>query len=239
MVNTVEITNDGKYIVSKNKCTDIDAGKIKIWNINTNKEIKKLEGHSNFINKTIITSDEKNIISASTDETIKIWDINSGNEIKCFEVNSNGFLSVVISHDNSFIVSGNSNHTIKIWDINSGKTIRTFNGHKSYITSIAITPDDKYIISGSEDNTIKIWDINSGEELAEFISFNDKEWISHTKDGYYNCSYKADKYFSFLDENEDMPKVLEESHPIYKQKKVDNLQLLNLNINNKIDSIWV
>ena len=105
------------------------------------------------------------------------------------------------------------------------KKIRTFKGHSSTVTSVAITPDGKYIVSGSRDNTIKLWDIKSGEEICQFVSFNDGEWIASTKDGYYNCSKNAYKYFNFQNNKE---VITDKNHPIYKKRK--KKKLLNINI---------
>ena len=128
--------------------------------------------------------------------------------------------SVAITPDGKYIVSGSRDNTIKLWDIKSGEEIRTFEGHSRWVTSVAITPDGKYIVSGSDDKTIKLWDIKSGEEIAQFTSLEDGEWISLTKDGYYDCSENAYKYFNFQNNKE---VITDKNHPIYKQRKRKNL----------------
>ena len=91
--------------------------------------------------------------------------------------------------------------------------------HSRSVNSVVITHDGKYIVSGSNDGTIKLWDIQSGEEMAQFVSFDDGEWIASTKDGYYNCSDEAMKYIGFFDGD----KLIEKSHPIYKQRRKKSL----------------
>lgn len=39
------------------------------------------------------------------------------------------------------------------------------------------------------------------------------------KNGYYDCLGGAYRYFQFQDESQGMPKIIDQSHPIYKQRK--------------------
>lgn len=132
---------------------------------------------------------------------------------------SNSVESVAITPNGRCIVSGSSDTTIKLWDIESGKEVRIFEGHSDSVYSIAITPDGRYIISGSDDGTIKLLDIESGKEIAQFVSFNDEAWMASTPDGYYACSDNAMQYISFFDGN----RRIDESDPIYKQRRKKNL----------------
>ena len=72
-VNEVLITPDDKYIVSASFDKTID-----IFELKTGKLIKRLKGHSDWINAIGITSDNKFIISGGNDGTIKIWNIKTG-----------------------------------------------------------------------------------------------------------------------------------------------------------------
>ena len=72
-VNSIAITPDGKYVVS-GSCD----GTIKLWDINSGKEIRSLEGHSDRVDFIAITPDGKHIVSGRKDNTIKLWDIHIG-----------------------------------------------------------------------------------------------------------------------------------------------------------------
>jgi WD40 repeat protein len=51
-------------------------------------------------------------------------------------------------------------------------------------------------LSGSEDGTVRLWDVNTGKEIAQFICFNDDEWVVITPEGYFNASSNGAKYFN-------------------------------------------
>jgi WD40 repeat protein len=75
-------------------------------------------------------------------------------------------------------------------------------GHRAVVTSTAFSPDGKRIVSGSDDGTTRLWDAASGKEIAQFISFNDGEWITITPEGFYNASLNGDKYLNVRVDNE-------------------------------------
>ena len=72
-VNSVAISSDNKLIISGS-----EDKSIKIWDIESGKEIKKLNGHSECVYSVAISSDNKYIVSGSGDNSIKIWNLQSG-----------------------------------------------------------------------------------------------------------------------------------------------------------------
>ncbi len=77
------ITPDKKTIIICNSHKTIE-----LWDINNNKYLKSLKGHTDSVYSLAITPDGKTIISGSSDKTIKLWDINSGKCIKTLDGHS-------------------------------------------------------------------------------------------------------------------------------------------------------
>jgi len=94
-----------------------------------------------------VTTDGKNIVSASTDKTIKIWDLISGQERRTLQGHTKDVCAVDITADGKYIVSASWDKTIKVWDLQSGKEITTFTGEASFYCC-AIAPDGRTIVAG-------------------------------------------------------------------------------------------
>ena len=51
---------------------------IKVWSVESGKEIRVFTGHSGWVNSVAISADGKVIVSGSSDNTIKMWSVESG-----------------------------------------------------------------------------------------------------------------------------------------------------------------
>jgi WD40 repeat protein len=68
----VAFSPDGKYLASGS-----DDKKVKLWSIESHKNVTVFHGHTNFINCLNFSPDGKYLASTSHDKTIKIWSVYS------------------------------------------------------------------------------------------------------------------------------------------------------------------
>jgi len=194
-VNAVSFSPDRKHILSGS--TDRT---IKLWDIETGREIKSFLGHSDYIHAISFSPDGKYVLSGSGDRTVKLWDITTGNNIKTFSGHSRAVSSISISPDGLQLLSGSYDRTIKLWDISKGCELKTFSGHTGIINSVSFSPDGKLALSGSDDKTVKLWDISTGKEVRTLLGHSD--WvnsISFSPDGKLALSGSDDKTIKLWD----------------------------------------
>lgn len=140
---------------------------IKLWDIETGKEIKTYIGHKNRVYSTALSPDGTQMVSGSLDKTIKLWDVSTGIEIRTFIGHTERINSVAFSPDGTKIISCSGDGTIKLWDVTTGNIIKTFICDKYGVTPYAFSPDNTKIIYGF-DKTIKLWDIATGKEIKTY-----------------------------------------------------------------------
>ncbi|XP_076459006.1 uncharacterized protein LOC143292527 isoform X2 [Babylonia areolata] len=98
-VKAVARSEDGKYLVSAS--TD---GTLKLWDMETERHIDTLSGHTDEVWCCAISPDSEIIVSGSRDKTIRLWRLKNGSEICNFNAGVDIF-HVTMSRDKSTIVA--------------------------------------------------------------------------------------------------------------------------------------
>ncbi|KIJ27998.1 hypothetical protein M422DRAFT_190307, partial [Sphaerobolus stellatus SS14] len=96
-----------------------------IWDAKTGQAVgDPLQGHDDWVTSVAFSSDEKNIVSGSRDETIQIWDAKTGQAVSDpLQGHDDLVTSVAFSSDEKNIVSGSHDKTIQIWDAKTGQAV--------------------------------------------------------------------------------------------------------------------
>jgi WD40 repeat protein len=128
---------------------------IRLLDLETGNEVRKLTGHTQGIPSVCFSADGKRLLSVSHDGTLRIWDVESGKELKQIQAHK-PLYSAAFSPDGKRIVSG-GDEAVRLWDAESGKELRKYPGHGTQVTSVAFFPDGRRIAATSWDGTARIW----------------------------------------------------------------------------------
>lgn len=160
---TTAFSPDGKMLASAGE----DSG-IKLWDVETGKELRTLYGHRSYVRSIAFSPDGKKIVSGSDDFTVKVWDVMTGRQLVPEMVNRNFVYAVVFSPDGKKIISGGNDEALTIWDADTGKFVARFGEPKDFslnadgtiyyspaaIKSIVVSPTNDVFVWAAADSKI-------------------------------------------------------------------------------------
>jgi len=171
-VNAVSVFPDGRRAISAS-----EDRTLKIWDIESGREIRTLEGHTSGVNAVSVFADGRRAVSASDDGTLKVWDIETGREVRTLKGHTHHSVRAVsVFAEGRRAVSACYDRTLKVWDLESGREVRTLEGHTGGVNAVSVFPDGRRAISASEDRTLKVWDIEEGREVRTLEGH--KGWVN-------------------------------------------------------------
>ncbi|MBD2201038.1 serine/threonine protein kinase [Calothrix sp. FACHB-1219] len=158
-IHSLAFSPDGKILASG------DEKIIKLWDLNSQKVLTTLSGHTHAVKSLNFSPDGKILASASDDRSIKLWDISTSEEICTLLGHTHAVKSVAFSPDGKILASGSWDKTIKLWDVNTREEISTLTGHQLQVNSVAFSPQGQILASASLDRTVRLWELLNNDVI--------------------------------------------------------------------------
>ena len=94
-----------------------------------------------------VTSDGRDLVSGSGDNTLRVWDLETAQTTKTLHGHIDSVNTVAVTPDGRRLVSGSWDHTLRVWDLKDGKerVIFTVDG---VVTTCIVGPDSRTIVAG-------------------------------------------------------------------------------------------
>jgi F-box and WD-40 domain protein MET30 len=136
---------------------------IKIWDIETGKELRTLHGHESGVRA--LQFDDTKLISGSIDRTLKVWNWRTGECKSTLTGHMGGVIS--LHFDSTILVSGSVDRTVKVWNFEDKSTFQ-LRGHTDWVNSVKVSSASRTVFSASDDCTVRLWDLDSKSCIKVF-----------------------------------------------------------------------
>lgn len=162
--------------------------KIFVWDLITNKLIKKIEDLKGPVTQLKVSLDDQKLYAIwrhednedddnylnDSDQCLLIWSLKNYQSIENKEIY--GTDAMALSFDPTELATA-QNKTIYLWNYRNLKHPYMLSGTLSSITAETMTPNKEKIILADDENSILVWDVVHKRKIAKFQGHTD--YISH------------------------------------------------------------
>jgi WD40 repeat protein/tRNA A-37 threonylcarbamoyl transferase component Bud32 len=159
------LSADGKRLASVTLPQGRDRP-IKVWDVDTGKEVLSLPGQRFFLSGLAFSPDAKRLAGCFGDGTMKVWELEAGEEVLSLKAGTS-IGPVAYSPDGKRFAACEG-PLVKVRDAETGRVVLSLAGHTDRAGAIAFSPDGRRIATGSHDLTARLWDAETGQELLTF-----------------------------------------------------------------------
>lgn len=129
---------------------------MRVWDVESGKEVRRLQGHEAGVLALAISPDGRICLSGDTEGKIRLWNLATGREIRRLEGHKNAVFSLAFSADGSQALSSGEDQTLRLWDVRAGREVRRFVGHTDPVTSVAFDREGRRALSASGTTNIDL-----------------------------------------------------------------------------------
>jgi WD40 repeat protein/S1-C subfamily serine protease len=143
--------------------TDGKDSAVRVWDVETGREVRRLEGHKGRVLSVDVSSDGRRVLTGG-DTSVILWDAGTGKVLRRFEGHTGLISRVSFLPDGQRAVSSSFDRSIRLWDLSTGKQIHRFDGHPREVTWFAVSPDGRRLLSSDYNgHELRLWDLDKRE----------------------------------------------------------------------------
>jgi WD40 repeat protein len=139
-----------------------------IWDPDSGKAIRRLDGHQDTVNAVAFSPDGRWLVSGAQwlDPSVRLWEVASGREIQYLQGHGNSVYQVAFSADGSQVISIDEDGLLMIWRRSDGRLERELRTDFA-LPALTMLADGRSIaLAGLEASQVAIWEIERGSVLG-------------------------------------------------------------------------
>mmetsp|Transcript_24154 Transcript_24154/g.27356 ORF Transcript_24154/g.27356 Transcript_24154/m.27356 type:complete len:765 (-) Transcript_24154:74-2368(-) len=191
-IKSMAVSSDQAYLLT----VAVEA-EVKVWDLNTRKEIASLTEHDGKLMYVAFSPDNSQFATASLEGEVKLWDFSSKTVIKTVVTHQDDALKLMFTNDGSQLISL-ARDTFQMTNL-ATDTSRTFVPYHKYLMKfVEKVASQQKIVTGSHDGSIKVWNSETGSLEQTWASTSESSLyslvLSHSGETVYSGHYDGSVY---------------------------------------------
>jgi len=142
-------------------------GSLRLWDVESGKLARTLEGHGSAITSVSFTPDGSIAVSASEDNRVTIWWVESGEALGSRDGERGPITCAVMSDDGQRLFARARSGALMFWDLESREHQRS-GDYGPWHPAACPSPDGRSVLSGDRDGKVVLFDARSGKGIRSF-----------------------------------------------------------------------
>ncbi|MGI6393358.1 MAG: WD40 repeat domain-containing serine/threonine-protein kinase [bacterium] len=155
--------------------------------------VTKLKGHPGSVNDALFT-DEKTVVSASSDGTIRVWDLENGEERIIYE-SDKAIVTLARAKQSETIFAGKEDGSMLLFSKEDYSVARIISHHENRVASIDVSPDELLFVTSEKEKKSVVWDMEKmiplfaveghrGSMVAALFDSSSKKIVTAGREGF-------------------------------------------------------
>jgi len=146
----------------------------RIWDAATGNELRRFEGHADWVSSVAFSPDGRYVLTGSYDNTARLWDADSGKQVRAFHGHLDQVTSAVFSPDGRYVLTGSLDGTARLWESKTGKEVAALIGFKDGSWAV-VDPQGRFDTDKIEGNIALHWVIDGDQmRVSPLAAFKDR-----------------------------------------------------------------
>jgi RNA polymerase sigma factor (sigma-70 family) len=161
------LSPDGKRLATADPRTDnstslLGACAVRVWDVDTGKQLHKLDGHQNEVHALAFSRDGRLLASGGSsfrNSLVNFWEVATGKLVKTLP--GAGVALAFAPDGRTLAVVGFNERAIRLYETKTWELRGRLEGHRDEVGALAFTADGRRLVSGSSDATGLVWDVGA------------------------------------------------------------------------------
>ncbi len=173
-LDTFNLSHDGNTLVTAG------AGQANLWQFDTRRHRRRLEGHESSIMSTAMNTAGTVVATGSSEGVIRLWDAATGKSRRGSRDHVDRIFDLAFGP--GWLASASTDGAIRVRDVDGGAS-RLVGKVSGRVYAVAVHPDGKQLGTASSDNLGRLWPLDGGAARALRGHRSEVNTIVFTPDG--------------------------------------------------------